>query len=153
MITRHRPPEPGGARELLVQRRREVARVEEPVFGSFRASAWSAGTRSERWIRSSGASANGVSARVDSPQRRERRRRAWRARDRSRGSPTVKRPDSRNDMPAREPQHRREQRVVHADEHDARGRAGERGAARRGEAVPSRGSVCEAAQAAIDASV
>ena len=34
--------------------------LNSPVFGSTRASAWSRGTESERWMRSTGATANGI---------------------------------------------------------------------------------------------
>ena len=69
---RHRPVEaarraPSSSRSVAAKWRA----LKSPVFGSTRASAWSAGTASERWTRSSGASANGHQPRVVLPERRD----------------------------------------------------------------------------------
>ena len=110
--------------------------LKSPVFGSTRASASSCGTESERWMRSTGATANGIShgsayqkvatttprpasaSSVDSP---------W----------NENRPDSRIVCPCAEQQHRREHRVVQADEDDRAGKArdGEAEARARDQAV------------------
>ena len=91
--------------------------LKRPVFGSTRASAWSCGTVSERWIRTSGASDERDQPRVQVPERGDRD--AERADHELCGEALEREePGLPERVVARELEHRREQNVVDADQHD-----------------------------------
>ena len=98
--------------------------LNRPVFGSTRASASSCGTESDRWMRSTGATANGINHGSAYQKRRDDDSEAGEC---ELGRQSVEREQARltDRMPVPEQQHRREHRVVQADEDDRARKAGD----------------------------